>query len=147
MRVSHHRQRDRQVDLLLIQLEDLGGLVIGPGGIDHQHAAAILDDQTVGSDCPENPACRDRKCAARHSVRAGENQIAKPLVASFHLLANRRADFTACTRSASRAAANAALSFATGYNIGQFHRRVSTFVVDSWLKGIRRLRGSSTWLR
>ena len=40
MRVSHHRQRDRQVDLLLDPVEDLGGLVIGPGGID-QHAAAI----------------------------------------------------------------------------------------------------------
>ena len=30
MRVSHHRQRDRQVDLLLDPVEDLGGLVIGP---------------------------------------------------------------------------------------------------------------------
>ena len=28
MRVSHHRQRDRQVDLLLDPVEDLGGLVI-----------------------------------------------------------------------------------------------------------------------
>ena len=53
MRVSHHRQRDRQVDLLLDPVEDLGGLVIGPGGISHLLRPPSDDDQTVGSDCPE----------------------------------------------------------------------------------------------
>ena len=53
MRVSHHRQRDRQVDLLVDPVEDLGGLVIGPGGIDHQHAAAIPDDQTKEATAPK----------------------------------------------------------------------------------------------
>ena len=84
MRVSHHRQRDRQVDLLLDPVEDLGGLVIGPGGIDHQHAAAIPDDQTVGSDCPETRHVRDRKCAARHSVRAGGKPDRQTVGRQFH---------------------------------------------------------------
>ncbi len=53
MRVSHHRQRDRQVDPLLDPVEDPGGLVIGPCGIDHQHAAAIPDDQTVARLAPK----------------------------------------------------------------------------------------------
>ena len=39
MRVSH-RQRDRQVDLLLDPVEDLGGLVIGPA-VSTTGAAAI----------------------------------------------------------------------------------------------------------
>ena len=94
MRVSHHRQRDRQVDLLLDPVEDLGGLVIGPGGIDHQHAAAIPDDQTVGSDCPETRHVEIGSVLPDIRCELAENQIAKPLVASFHLLANRRADFT-----------------------------------------------------
>ena len=102
MRVSHHRQRDRQVDLLLDPVEDLGGLVIGPGGIDHQHAAAIPDDQTVGSDCPETRHVEIGSVLPDIRCELAENQIAKPLVASFHLLANRRPGFhRACTRSAS----------------------------------------------
>ena len=52
MRVSHHRQRDRQVDLLLDPVEDLGGLVIGRRYRPNARGA-IPDDQTVGSDCPK----------------------------------------------------------------------------------------------
>ena len=102
MRVSHHCQRDRQVDLLLDPVEDLGGLVIGPGGIDHQHAAAIPDDQTVGSDCPGNPACRDRKRAARHSVRAGGKPDRQTVGRQLPFAGQSSGGFhRACTRSAS----------------------------------------------
>ena len=52
------------------------------------------DDQTVGSDCPETRHVEMGSVLPDIRCELAENQIAKPLVASFHLLANRQADFT-----------------------------------------------------
>ena len=91
MRVSHHRQRDRQVDLLLRSVEDLGGLVIGRAVSTNSTRPPSLTDQTVGSDCPETRHVEIGSVLPDIRCELAENQIAKPLVASFHLLANRRA--------------------------------------------------------
>ena len=94
MRVSHHRQRDRQVDLLLDPVEDLAVWSSVQAVSTTSTRPPSLTIKTVGSDCPETRHVEIGSVLPDIRCELAENQIAKPLVASFHLLANRRADFT-----------------------------------------------------
>nr|UMW97448.1 hypothetical protein [Escherichia coli] len=94
MRVSHHRQRDRQVDLRLIQLRIWAVWSSVQAVSTTSTRPPSLTIKPLEATAPETRHVEIGSVLPDIRCELAENQIAKPLVASFHLLANRRADFT-----------------------------------------------------
>ena len=114
MRVSHHRQRDRQVDLLLDPVEIWAVWSSVPGGIDHQHAPPSLTIKPLEATAPKPGMSRWEVCC--QTFGAGWRKTRSP---------NRWSPVSICWPIVGRispgmhplsinAAANAVLSFATG---------------------------------